>query len=61
MAKSFWVRRQPGRGNFRTSKLLLISMILVKFSWCMLILSLEINLGEIGVKLEQFKHVTKLG
>jgi len=47
--------------NFLTPKLLLISMILVKFSWCMLILSLEINLGEIGVKVERFEHGTELG
>ena len=49
-----------GEGSF-PPKLLLISMILDKFSWCMLILSLEINLGEIGVKVERFKHGTELG
>ena len=48
-------------GDFLTPKLLLISMILAKFSWCMLILSLEINLGEIGVKVEKFEHGTELG
>jgi len=36
-------------GDFLTPKLLLISTILAKFSQCMLILSLEINLGEIRV------------
>jgi len=45
-------------GEFLTPKLLLISMILVKF---MLVLSLEINLGEIGVKVEKFEHGTELG
>ena len=48
-------------GDFLTPKLLLISTILAEFSWCMLILSLEINLDEIEVQVEKFKHGTKLG
>ena len=31
-------------------------MILAKFSWCMLILSFEDNLGEIEVKVEKSEH-----
>jgi len=45
-------------GDFLTPKLLLISTILAEFTWCMLILSLEINLGEIGVKVGKFEHGT---
>jgi len=48
-------------GDFLTPKLLLISTILAEFSWCMLILSLEINLGKIGVQVEKFEHGTELG
>ena len=47
-------------GDFLTPKLLIL-MILAKFIWCMLILSLEINLGEIGVKVEKLEHGTELG
>jgi len=35
-------------------------MILAEFSGCMLILSLVINLGIIGVKVKKFEHGTEL-
>jgi len=48
-------------GDFLIPKLLLISKILAKFSRCMIILSLEINLDKLESILRNYKHGTNFG